>query len=664
MIDPGNSDCHNMTSVKEIKVLPTGLDALHVKTEGFIKRKSISSKSLMQMAISIHEQALTYAEVSDDKILAHLRSHRDLFRRNPIECIELIPDALAVISEGVQRSLGIRPYPVQLAGALAISKGYIAEMATGEGKTLTAAIAAVIFGWTGKPCHIITTNDYLAQRDAEKLSPLYAYCGLDVGYVIGEMEPKLRKANHKKAVTYTTSKELTADFLRDRLALTKYQQHENRLIKAFFEGEQTIFEQDTVVLRGIHTAIIDEADSVLIDEAVTPLIISRENENITFSEACIAAVSIAKELEEGVHFTVNYKFKDVYLNLKKAYAIIDRETLPPPLLNTQFLNQMLTQALTVKYFYKKHKQYIVEEDKIVIVDELSGRKMPMRSWSDGMHQMVEAMEGVPLTSPNETLARLSFQKFFRFFARIGGMSGTAMEAVDEFWEVYRLPVVPIPRNRPNQRIDHRPKFFAKAGQKWQAVLDNVKENHTLGRPILIGTKSIETSELVAKMLIEERIIPNVINAIHHKEEASIVERAGEWKAVTVATNMAGRGTDIILGKGVKEIGGLHVISTECNESTRVDRQLFGRAGRQGDPGSSATFLDFEDELIVRMVPQFFLSFVRKTCAISSLWLIANLSLKTTQDKYKKRAFKSRKSVQETDKWLDDSLSFTPEDILL
>lgn len=653
-----------MTSVKEIKALPTGLDALHVKTEGFIKRKTISNKSLMKMANSIHELALTYATLPEDEVSTLLSTQRDLFRRNPIECIEHIPDALAAISEGIQRSLGIRPYPVQLAGALAISKGYIAEMATGEGKTLTAAIAAVIFGWTGKPCHIITTNDYLAQRDAEKLRPLYEYCGLDVGFVIGEMEPQLRKANHKMAVAYTTSKELTADFLRDRLALTKYQQHENRLIKAFFEGEQTIFEQDSVVLRGIHTAIIDEADSVLIDEAVTPLIISRENENKTFSEACIAAVQIAKALEEGEHFTVNHKFKDVFLDLKKAYAVIDKETLPPPLLNPQFLNQMLTQALTVKYFYKKHKQYIVEEEKIVIVDELSGRKMPMRSWSDGMHQMVEAMENLPLTSPNETLARLSFQKFFRFFSRIGGMSGTAMEAVDEFWEVYKLPVVPIPRNRSNQRSDHAPKFFAKAEQKWQAVLENVKENHAMGRPILIGTKSIETSEIVAKMLIEERIIPNIINAIHHKEEAAIVEQAGQWKAITVATNMAGRGTDIILGKGVKEIGGLHVISTECNESTRVDRQLFGRAGRQGDPGSSSTFLDFEDELIVRMLPPFFLSFVKKTCAITGLWIIANLSLKTTQDKYKKRAFKSRKSVQETDKWLDDSLSFTPEDILL
>lgn len=659
-----NTDCHNYTHIRLTKPLPTGLDTLHVKTQGFFKRKSTSAKKLLNSAKKIHANALLMSEKTDSEIKELINEQKKLFQRTPSDCNHLIPLALTVLSEAVLRSLGIRPYPVQLAGALAISKGLIAEMATGEGKTLTAAIAGVIFGWTGKPCHIVTTNDYLAERDSNKLKPLYEFCELSTGFVIGEMEPPKRKENYNKSVTYTTSKELTADFLRDRLELKKYQQYDNRLIRAFFEEEQTIFNKDSLVMRGIHTAIIDEADSVLIDEAVTPLIISRAQENKTFSEACITAMRLSGTLVEEKHFSVNYKFKDVHLFLDKVLKHIKDEKLPAPLLNPQFLNQLLTQALTVRYFYKKNKQYIIEDEKIVIVDELSGRKMPQRSWSDGLHQMVEALEELPLTSPNETLARLSFQKFFRYFKRIGGMTGTALEASEEFWEVYNLPVVTIPRNRPNLRVDKRPKLFRKEELKWNAVVDEVKEIHKQGRPILIGTKSIKTSAKLSQLLQEQGMVPKIINAIFHKEEAQIVEKAGQKRAITVATNMAGRGTDIILGAGVKELGGLHVISTECNESTRVDRQLFGRAGRQGDPGSSSSFLDLEDELITRMLPNYLQKLLQKTCSLGALSLLSHFSLYVTQNRYKKRAYKSRKAVQKTDKWLEDSLSFTPEDILL
>lgn len=653
---------YRLTAVKNRRKIPDGLDGVLYRLFGRVKTHPGVRRGLMSDARKIQKINSTLHSVSDRELKKKLLSTRDLFRRKKIGD-DVLYTALALVHEASFRTLGLRPFTVQSAGALALLRGFVAEMETGEGKTLTAAQAAVIQGWSSFPCHVVTANDYLAERDAQKLESLYKYCGVSVGHVISTMKPQQRKKGYACDVTYTTAKEVAADFLRDRIALGPLQKFERRLLRQVVNGVGA--HNNEVVMRGLHAAIVDEADCLLIDEAVTPLIISQHRENEEFNNACIAASQVAAALIAGTHYTIDYRHKDLHLRENLDFNEIFKDTcIPKKFSGDGFRRELLRQALMAREFFHKDKQYVIQDDKVVIVDEFTGRIMPERSWSEGLHQMVEAKEGVPITPPNETLARISFQRYFRFYHHLSGMTGTAQEAMGELWQVYDLPVVPIPRNKPCRRISHPAKIYPNQQGKWKAILDEIEDVNRKGRPVLVGTRSVELSEKLAGDLKERGLTCRVINAVRHKEEAAIVSRAGQYGAVTVATNMAGRGTDILLEKASLESGGLHVVATEFHESARIDRQLYGRSGRQGDPGSSATFAALDDELVKRHVGPLFRKvavFLLSAEKVSGIFM-ARAVFRSAQKTAQRKAAQSRRAVQKMDLWIDDSLSFTREEV--
>ncbi|HXG46668.1 MAG TPA: prepilin peptidase, partial [Methylomirabilota bacterium] len=540
----------------------------------------------------------------------------------------------------------------------ALHRGCLAEMATGEGKTLTAGLAAVLLGWTRRPCHIITVNDYLVQRDAGWLAPLYQFCGVRVGHVTGEMKAKERQHGYDADVTYATSKEVLADFLRDRLQLGRWLEPTRRLIRRLVLPAAVAAEG--TVMRGLHSAIVDEADSVLIDEAVTPLIISAPRSNESLREAVMQAEAIVSSLEAGVDYAVNLRYKEIELRPSGLEKIARRSAeLPGLWRGGERRTELIRQALTAREFYHAGKQYLVVKGRIVIIDEFTGRPMPHRSWRQGMHQAVEAKEGIEITDPTETVARLSFQRFFRCYHHLAGMTGTAREAAGEFWQVYGLPVVTIPTNRPCLREHWPDRVFATEAEKWQAVVEEIRRLHATGRPLLVGTRSITASEQLAERLRQSGLDHRVLNAREEASEATVVATAGERGRITIATNMAGRGTDIKLGPGVAGLGGLHVIATERHESGRVDRQLFGRAGRQGDPGSAQAFVSAEDELLRRYLPAPLREATARVLrqALPARERMAALAIALAQRKAQALAFKQRQAVLRTDTWLEEALSF-------
>jgi preprotein translocase subunit SecA len=655
------TDDFRLTATKNSPEILTGLNASVYKLAGRYRRRPSLTDKLMEEAGTVHAAAAVWKEKTDGALRDALHEMSVVFRRGGKKPDEHLPLALGAIMEASFRTMGIRPYVVQVAGALALYKGYIAEMATGEGKTLTAALTAVIRGWSGYPCHVITANDYLAERDAEKLSPLYRFCGVTAGSVTGAMKPPERREGYAKDITYSTAKEVTADFLRDRLALGAMQKFERRLLKTL-AGKSGGAGGD-IVTRGVYSGIADEADSLLIDEAVTPLIISRGQPNEPFVKACMAASAIAQKLEPGRDYSVDFKYKEIEflpsLDIRAALADAD---VPKQFSGEGFQKELIRQALTAKEFYHLDKQYVIQEEKIVIVDEFTGRTMAQRSWSEGLHQMVEAKEHLPITPPNETLARLSFQRYFRFYRNLSGMTGTAREAASELWHIYGLPVIAIPSNRPLQRVTLPAKFFIDQKSKWAAVAEEIVALHAEDRAVLVGTRSVARSEELASILHEKGLSCRVINAVRHREEAAIVAEAGKRGAITVATNMAGRGTDILVDREIERKGGLHVISAECNESGRIDRQLFGRCGRQGDKGSARAFVSMDDDLLRRFLHP---ALVRAATQLlrtnhqSAHWFAA-MTVKRAQNNAQRRAYNSRKSVQKMDTWLKDSLSFSQD----
>jgi preprotein translocase subunit SecA len=641
-----------------------GLDALVNGFIGGYQRRAKVCEQLQHDADAIDAQARDWIELSDHDLQNRLLGFREKIRRGGKIPDDLLFSALAAIREAADRKLGMRPFPVQLMGALALHRGYLAEMATGEGKTLTAGLAAVLAGWTKRPCHIVTVNDYLVQRDAEWLQPLYHFCGVRVGCVTGPSEPTERLKNYGCDVTYVTSKELLADFLRDRLRLGKFNNPGRRLIQRMLSPQFQA--QDGLVLRGLHTAIVDEADSVLIDEAVTPLIISAQRPNESLREAAQLAQELVGSLDPQSDYCANPRYKEIELTSDGANKLVEQANHLPGLWKGHDRRlELVIQALVAREFFHRDRQYIVQGDKLVIVDEFTGRPMPQRSWREGMHQAIEAKEGLPISDPTETVARLSFQRFFRCFYKLSGMTGTAREAAGEFWQAYNLPVIPIPTNRPCIREHWPDRVFADEAAKWQAVVADIERLHTTQRPLLVGTRSVLTSEKLWSALAERGFEAKIINATRLAEEAEIVSLAGEQGRITIATNMAGRGTDIKLGRGVAKLSGLHVIATERHESGRVDRQLFGRSGRQGDPGSAQAFVSAEDELIQRYLP----AVARKTLDVAlrrnSLgkdW-IAKAAFNLAQGKAQSLAFKQRRGVLRSDLWLDEALSFAGGDTI-
>jgi preprotein translocase subunit SecA len=635
-----------------------GLDAVVDRLVGSYKRRGSILKALMTQAEEIDRCGKNWDDLSDGRLKEALRDYQALFRRNTHIKREALNEAMAGIRTVCERTTGLRPYPVQLAGALTLHKGHLAEMATGEGKTLTAAMAGVLAGWTRRPTHIITVNDYLAQRDTQLFRLLYQFCGVSCGFVLASSEQPQRKEGYAKDITYTTSKEIVADFLRDRLRIGNLHNASRRELRNLLDPRGNY--SRGMVMRGLHTAIIDEADSVLIDEAVTPVIISQAHENATLTRACGIAADVAARLEKETHYTCDPRYKEIALNpAGKDMIETHCSSLVGLWKSPSRRRELVEQALNAREYFVKDKQYVVVDGKVVIIDELTGRQMPQRTWREGLHQAIEAKEDLPLSDPSETLSRISFQRFFRLFKNISGMTGTAREAAGEFWHIYQLPVVTIPTNQPCIRNERPDMIFPTEDMKWDAAVQEIIVCHYSQRPVLVGTRNVKASEQLARRLEHAELDFNLLNAVRHEEEARVIAEAGKRGRITIATNMAGRGTDIILGQGVAEQGGLHVIATERHESRRIDRQLYGRSGRQGDPGSSQMMTSLEDELFQRYLPRHTREQLRDALHSASRagYNLCSSCLDQAQTRAEKQAFKQRLSVLKTDQWLEDSLGF-------
>ena len=637
--------------------LPSGLDAAWEATVGFAGRLRPRTRAYLQRAARVVRHEKHFAGLTDAKVREEAATLREVVRRNRETPADL-ERAFALIREVAERQVGEQPFPVQVAGALALHDGCVVEMATGEGKTLAATMPAGFAGWRGRGCHIITVNDYLARRDAEWMGKIYEFLGLTVAYIEQEMAPRDRQAAYDADITYCTNKEVTADFLRDRLTLGRIKGLPSALLGKIAEGRRS--QLDRLVQRGLDYAIVDEADSVLIDEAVTPLIISGDAPNPEQVEAFTEASELGAHLEEGRHYRVNHRYREITLTSAGKRRLEELSaSLGSIWRGRRRSEELAVQALTARVFYRLDQQYVVDDGKVVIVDEFTGRLMPDRTWRDGLHQAIEAKETLEVNPPKDTYARISFQRFFRTYPKLAGMTGTAAEGWREFWQIYNRRVVIIPTNEPCIRTVMPDRVYATEDAKWRAVVDEIRQLHDSGRPILVGTRSVRASEHLSGLLAAERLEHSVLNAVRHREEAQIVAGAGQPARITVATNMAGRGTDIKLGRGVTDVGGLHVLGTERHEAGRVDRQLFGRSARQGDPGSAQMFVSLEDELVRRHAKRAS-AMLRGRYGKTDREISSTLTRRVfdvAQKRAERHALKQRKSVLRTDDWLDEYLGF-------
>ena len=533
---------------KEVKRLRAKVDEINGFEEGL---KNLSDSSLARCTDKFRDR-LAEGETLDD----------------------ILPEAFAVVREASRRILGMRHFDVQMMGGICLHEGKIAEMRTGEGKTLVATLPTYLNALTGKGVHIVTVNDYLAKRDSIEMGRLYNFLGLSVGLVRHDMDFPERKYAYSCDITFGTNNEFGFDYLRDNMVVDMKQ----------------------MVQRELNYAIVDEVDSILVDEARTPLIISGPGTKPT--ETYVRMAKAVNVLQEGVDYTVDEKAKTVapadtaIPKIEKALGIknmYDPENME--------MSHCFMAALRAKALMKRDRDYVVKDGEIIIVDEFTGRLMQGRRYSDGLHQAIEAKQGLEVQRESQTLASITFQNYFRMYNKLSGMTGTAKTEEDEFLKIYKLPVIVIPTNRPIARIDHPDVIYKTKRAKYKAVANDVEAIHQKGQPVLIGTTSITQSEELSRILSQRNIPHNVLNAKFHEQEAEIIADAGQKSAVTIATNMAGRGTDIKLGEGVPELGGLFIVGTERHESRRIDNQLRGRAGRQGDPGESRFYLSLEDDLL-------------------------------------------------------------------
>lgn len=508
---------------------------------------------------------------------AELRAKTDEFKerlKNGETLDDILPEAFAVVREASWRTLGMKHFRVQLIGGVVLHQGRIAEMKTGEGKTLVATLPAYLNALTGKGVHIVTVNDYLAKRDREWMGKIYEFLGLTVGVIVHDLDAEERRAAYNADITYGTNNEFGFDYLRDNMVIYK----------------------EEMVQRELNFAIIDEVDSILIDEARTPLIISGAGDKSTYLYKY--ADSFVKILKKDEDFKVDEKQHAVTLTesgVEKAEKYFNLENYADPE-NIEVQHHVI-QALKAHNLMKRDIDYVVKDGEVIIVDEFTGRLMYGRRYSDGLHQAIEAKEGVKVERESKTLATITFQNYFKLYRKISGMTGTAQTEENEFREIYGLDVVVIPTNKPMIRVDHPDVVYKTEKAKFNAIVEEIVETHRKGQPVLVGTISIEKSEMLSDMLKKRGIPHQVLNAKYHEKEAEIISHAGEKGMVTIATNMAGRGTDIKLQDGVQELGGLKIIGTERHESRRIDNQLRGRAGRQGDPGSSRFYISLEDDLM-------------------------------------------------------------------
>ncbi len=517
-----------------------------------------------------------YSKLSDDELKKKTEEFKNRLA-NGEDFDDTLVEAFATAREACYRVIKEKPYKVQLIGGLALHYGNIAEMKTGEGKTLTSVMPAYLNALGGQGVHIVTVNEYLAERDSKWMGQIHEFLGLSVGLNLRDLSPSEKRAEYDKDILYSTNNEIGFDYLRDNMAIRK---------------------EDRVQQRGLNYAIVDEVDSILIDEARTPLIISGgflENKNLY-----IDADRFAKSLNYDTDIVYDAKLKRSNLSeegMKKAEKYFKVDNLYD--VNNSTLVHFINQALHANYSQKNDVDYVVKDGKIVIVDQFTGRLMPGRAFSDGLHQAIEAKEGVEIQQETKTLATITFQNLFRMYNKLSGMTGTAKTEEEEFREIYNMYVIAIPTNKPVIREDMADLIYASKKSKFKAIVDEIAERHEKGQPVLVGTIAIETSEEISNLLKKRGIPHEVLNAKNHAREAEIIAKAGEKGSVTIATNMAGRGTDIKLGEGVKELGGLCVIGTERHESRRIDNQLRGRSGRQGDPGFTQFYIAMDDELMIR-----------------------------------------------------------------
>lgn len=530
-------------------------------------------KRLSKKVEQINRLEPEISQLSDEALRNKTQEFRERLSRGET-LDDLLPEAFAVVREASRRVLDMRHFDVQLMGGIVLHQGRIAEMKTGEGKTLVATLPAYLNALTGKGVHIVTVNDYLARRDSEWMGQIYRFLGLEVGLIVHGLSFEERKQAYAADITYGTNNEFGFDYLRDNMALTPEQ----------------------MVQRELHYAIVDEVDSILIDEARTPLIISGQADKPTQTYYTVAKIIPRLKPEED--YTVDEKARVVTLTeqgIARVEQMLGVENLYDDV-NTE-LSHHVNNALKAHVLMKRDRDYVVKDGEVIIVDEFTGRLMYGRRYSEGLHQAIEAKEGVKIERESQTLATITFQNYFRMYEKLAGMTGTAATEEQEFIKIYGMDVVEIPTNKPMIRIDHPDVIYRTEAGKFAAVIKEIEECYRIGRPVLVGTVSIEKSEMLSEALKKKGIPHQVLNAKYHEQEAEIVARAGQKGQVTIATNMAGRGTDIVLGEGVVELGGLHIIGTERHESRRIDNQLRGRAGRQGDPGSSRFYISLEDDLM-------------------------------------------------------------------
>ncbi|MGK0170785.1 MAG: preprotein translocase subunit SecA [Gammaproteobacteria bacterium] len=602
---------------------------------------------------TMRERAPALENVSDTE-LRELAQQAGWVSRTEGFTDDVIAELFCAIREAARRTLGLSHYDVQLLGGLIMLEGCIAEMQTGEGKTLTATLPAAATALAGIPVHVITVNDYLAERDAQEMEPVYGALGLSVGVIQEGMTPDERRIAYACNITYCTNKELAFDFLKDRLVLGERRKRLPVRLERLYEPNGPLH---ALVLRGLHFCVVDEADSVLVDEARTPLIISGESGEEEELEVYRTALALAGKLG-GDDFRIDPRERFVQMTGPGRDRL---DTLRTQLIEgaqadalgmgvwkgPRRSEELVTQALSALHLFERDVHYLVRDEKVQIIDEHTGRVYEDRSWERGLHQMVEQKEGVELSARRVPLARTSYQRFFRKYIRVSGMTGTASEIAPELWSVYHLRVRSVPTHRPSRREIYPVEILASQSERWQRVVEQVRAEHTRGRPVLVGTRTVTASETISEALTQAGLVHQVLNARQDEEEAMIVARAGERGAITVATNMAGRGTDIKLADGVKGLGGLHVIMTELHDSRRIDRQLFGRAARQGDPGSCQAIVALDDEMIEAYGGEVFGRVAPKA------WV-----LKATQDRAERLHAKIRAELLELDERLDDSLAFS------
>ncbi len=637
---------------------PGWIDQAAHKLQGTLMGMTFKRTSgLHKIAAAVAQQGKNLDHLNTHELKARVMQLRPKLRTRGLT-FELNIEAFALIRETAARTIGQRHYNTQLMAGWIMLQGQLAEMATGEGKTLSATLAAATAAFSGIPVHVITVNEYLVERDATQMEPLYEALGLTAGFVTQAMTDPERRAGYACDIVYCTNKQVAFDYLRDRLLLGNTR---GRLRLELESAYADSSRSSQFLLRGLCFAIVDEADSILIDEARTPLILTRTTNNTTEHASYTQAMHLAEKLQQNIDFCIDPTQGIVQLTLagqqKLTHTPLDGHGLWK---SNRMKEELALKALHACYLLHKDQDYLVHEEKIIIIDANTGRTMPGRSWERGLHQMVELKENCPLTTANEHLGRLTYQRFFRRYLRLGGMTGTAREVRSELWSVYRLNVRQAPLHRPNRRQALPTLVYGRSKEKWEAVLAAVQKCRQQGRPILIGTGSVADSEELSQRLTRGGVAHQVLNARQNREEAQIVAQAGQDRQVTVATNMAGRGTDISLGKGIAQKGGLHVLSTHCNEARRIDRQLFGRCARQGDPGSHQTFLSMDGELIRKNNHPRLVNFLERQVS-TDRWLLQILSktlIKKTQKGIERRHRYARHALLQHDQQTSQLLAFS------